>query len=145
MRRPSSSSTSRRRPGQQQPRQIPWPSLLRCARKPSNPFKCNPFLFLDARGNPHHHIVANLSLSQCCLTCLVSQVAVALCLLVPGAMHSTLFPRVFPLYRLHSSRAAGCTALRYEAPLLEALEQRVLANQVQVLAPEVMQVRGEMD
>ncbi len=56
------------------------------------------------------------------------QVAVDLCLLLRA--QPVLFARVFPLFR--DAGEAG--------PLLEAIERRVLADQMPFLAPEVVQV-----
>jgi hypothetical protein len=61
----------------------------------------------------------------------VARVAVDLCLLIPGSVESTLFTRVYPQFH-----AAGCAG-----PLLEAIERRIMSDQIQVLAPEVVQVR----
>lgn len=46
-------------------------------------------------------------------------------------MQAFLFSRVFPLFQ-----ASGCVGV-----LLEAIERRVLSDELPVLAPEVVQVR----
>ncbi|GAX83579.1 hypothetical protein CEUSTIGMA_g11004.t1 [Chlamydomonas eustigma] len=66
-------------------------------------------------------------------TSTLAKVAVDLCLLIPGSLESTLFTHVYPQFR-----DAVCAG-----PLLEAIEGRILSDQIQVLVPEVVQALVE--